>query len=85
MFKAIHGEAPQWLNNNILMACESHNIATRNASHLNVCIPKITKEIFKHLFQHHGAKYWNDLPDSIKEASSTNTFKKLYKSHFFKK
>ena len=32
MFKAIHGDAPQWMNNNILMSCESHNRQTRNAN-----------------------------------------------------
>ena len=80
MYKAIHGTAPFWLNNNILMACESHNRDTRNSRSMNVCIPNMNREFFKHSFQYRGAIYWNQLPEVIKEATSINAFKRLYKT-----
>ena len=70
MFKAIHGDAPHWMNNNILMACENHNRQTINANSMNVCLPSMNKELFRHSFQYRGAKYWNELPTHVKEANS---------------
>ena len=75
MYKCIHGTAPQWLSNLILMACESHDVHTRSAESLNVVIPKPRLEVFRNSFQYAGAKAWNDLPSFIKEAGTLERFK----------
>ena len=85
MYKCIHGTAPQWLSNPILMACEAHDVHTRSAESLNVVIPKPRLEVFRNSFQYAGAKAWNDLPSFIKEAGTLETFKLLYKRQYFKR
>ena len=42
MFKSIHGIAPQWLCNHVLMACEQHNKDTR-LSNSNKCCSSETQ------------------------------------------
>ena len=55
MFKAIHGDAPQWMNINILMSCESHSRQTRNANSMNMYLPGVNEKQFRHAFQYRGA------------------------------
>ena len=85
MFKCIHGMAPHWLTNQILMACESHDRTTRAAISMDVIVPQPRLEVFRNSFQYSGAKVWNNLPDHIKETSTLGSFKYLYKKHHFKK
>ena len=85
MYKCIHGFAPQWLTNNILMACESHDRVTRTSASMNVQVPRPKLEIFRNSFQYSGAVVWNNLPEHIKEASTLESFKYLYKKYYFKR
>ena len=83
MYKCIHSEAPTWLMNNILMASENHNVITRHATELNVVVPKPNVEIFRKSFHYQGASVWNSLPVNIKYATTLNSFKYMYKRHYF--
>ena len=83
MYKAIHGQAPIWLSNNVLMANENHNRSTRYASNQNVVVPKPNYEIFRKSFQYQGSMVWNGLPPQLKEANNLNSFKYLYKKLLF--
>ena len=40
MFKCIHGIAPHWLSNQVLMACEGHERITRNSMSMNVIVSR---------------------------------------------
>ena len=83
MYKTIHGQAPIWLSNNVLMANENHNRSTRYASNQNVVVPKPNYEIFRKSFQYQGSMVWNGLPPQLKEANNLNSFKYLYKKLLF--
>ena len=83
MYKAIHGTAPQYMCNQLLMACEYHNRDTRYASSLNVHVPKPKHESFRNSFQYSGAIVWNRLPLFLKEASALEGFKFGYKKYYF--
>ena len=82
MFRAIHDDAPQWMNNNIFISCEIHNRQTRNTNFMNAHIPGLNKEQFRHAIQYRGAKYWNQLPVHIKMAGNLQSFQRLFKNHF---
>ena len=83
MYKCIQGDAPVWLTNRILMVNENHDIVTRYASQKNVVIPRPNLESFRKSFQYQGAVVWNGLPSYLKEASSLDIFKKMYKQMYF--
>ena len=52
----------------------------RNVVSEKLHIPKATTELFKKNFTYSGPKLWNELPFSIRQASSHNTFKTEVKS-----
>ena len=83
MFKCIHGNAPFWLSNEVLMACESHDRETRLSCGMDVQIPKPNRESFRNSFQYQGANLWNSLPSHLKEATTINQFKRNYKKEYF--
>ena len=83
MFKCIHGEAPVWLSNQILMTSENHGLTTRYANQSNVVIPKPNVEMFRKSFQYQGASVWNGLQTELKDSTTLNNFKYLYKQIYF--
>ena len=83
MYKAIHGDAPQYMCNQLTMACEYHNRDTRYSSSMNVHVPKPKHESLRNSFQYSGAVAWNQLPMFLKESSTLEGFKKGYKKHYF--
>ena len=85
MFEAIHGFTPDYLSNLITMRFDIHGYNTRSTQNNDVHIPQIKKEIFENSFLVSGGNLWNQLPGDIKDASSKNSFKSRYKSHFYPK
>ncbi len=55
----MHGLNPHLINNNILMACENHDINIRFANNMNVVVPKPNVETFRNSFIYQGAISWN--------------------------
>ena len=84
MFKCIHGLAPNYLSDQIVMACEVHNRNTRLADLYNVQVPEAKTKIYEQSLMYNGALVWNSLPDIIKEAPNFNIFKYHYKNVFQK-
>ena len=82
MYNCIHGNAPQYLVNSIVMACDAHNINTRLANSLNVIIPECNSQLFKRSCIYRASILWNTLPDSLKECDRIHKFKHQAK-HFF--
>ena len=64
------------------MRVDIHGYSTRSASNMDVHLPEVNLEIYKHSLLYHGGKLWNNLPLSLKDAVSVDAFKKLYKRYF---
>jgi len=74
MFKCIHGFAPLYLSNNVIMECEVASRALRNYDSMNVFIP-IENPYQSKSFVHTAGKYWNELPRVLKNVCDINQFK----------
>jgi hypothetical protein len=80
IFKCIHGLAPDYLCNNIIMNCEINEYNTRNHD-MNIFKNYVENEFGKkHLF-YRGASSWNNLPDHLKDITSVENFKKQLKKY----
>jgi len=79
MYKCVHGVAPDYLVNNINLACEVGERVTRQSSSLNLHLPKPNIEKFKMSFNYMGGQLWNQLPHDIKVSATITTFKMKYK------
>ena len=81
-YKAIHGLLPDHLMNNITFTHEITNRNTRSASNTTLYKPLPKREVFKNAFMFRGPFIWNQLPNVLKETSTLNGFKSLYKATF---
>ena len=82
MFKSIHGLAPDYMVNDIVMAIEVSERQTRNNNVNDLYIPVVNIEISKHALSYQGPKVWNSLPDSVRECTNLETFKCKARGHF---
>jgi len=81
VFKCIHGLAPDYLCNEIVMAIEVSHRLNRN-SNSNVYVPFVDLEICKNSFTYQGPVVWNMLPTVIKECTNIDDFKRMAKVYF---
>ena len=65
MFKAIHGIAPTYLSDRIVMNFDVNGYDTRG-SDMDLYPPTLRKEVYRNSFMYMGGKLWNDLPEFIK-------------------
>ena len=75
MFKCIHGLAPSYLVNDIIMNCDVNGINTRSHP-MNVYVPYASSQFAKRSFKYSGAVIWNDLPAFLKEMYNLSGFKR---------
>lgn len=61
---------------------EIHNYNTRNKNNFN--LPQMTRAKSQKAFSYIGAKYWNNLPNSLKQIESKNLFTQKLKHHLLK-
>jgi len=80
MFKSIHGLAPDYLVNSVIMEIEISEVNTRRHD-MNLYVPFPDSEFHKNMLFYRGAKSWNDLPSEIKDCQSIDRFKLLLKNH----
>jgi hypothetical protein len=66
IFKCIHGYAPEYLLNNVIMAFEVSTIMTRKHP-MNLYLPFPECEFHKNMLFYRGAWNWNNLPDDLKD------------------
>ena len=78
MFKCIHGMAPDYLTNGIIMDIEIRNVNTRTHD-MNVYIPFPKNELAKQSIYYSAGQNWNDLQPDLKEITNINGFKKALK------
>ena len=82
MYKSIHGLAPNYLCNEIIMEIEVSDRTKRHINENNVHMPDAYLEITKNAFSCKGPYVWNSLPNFLKECTSLTTFKMKAKKHY---
>ena len=80
IFKCIHGLAPHYLTNNIILDIEVKERITRQHD-MNLYLPIPESENHKKMFIYRGAKSWNNLPGHMKDCNDLDKFKRLLKYH----
>ena len=85
VFKCVHGLAPAYLSNEIIMAVDVSNRHTRNLNVNNLYVPTVNTECTRSSFSYQGPIVWNTLPDDLKECTNLNTFKLKAKMFFASK
>ena len=83
MFKCIHGIAPHYLSDQVVMMCDVIPYGTRSTYDMNVHLPYARTEYFKKSFQYTGGELWNQLTDNIKESPTLRKFKASYREAYF--
>ena len=79
MFKSIHGLAPTYLSESIVMNADINEYNTRGAWNRNVYQPRPGIEKYKNSFLYKASELWNALPPSLKESHDLDTFRQPYK------
>ena len=85
MYKCVNETAPIRLIDELVMTADVHSYPTRAANNGDVLLPKPNNELFRQSFKYRSAMLWNALPQDLKNASSIDEFKYLYKKHSFDK
>ena len=70
--KCLTNEAPVYLKNKIQCLSERNSYCLRNVVSEKLQIPKAKLNFLRKLFAYSGPKLWNELPFSIRQASSHN-------------
>ena len=81
-YESVHGFAPDYLTNRIIMRLDIHPHDTRSSRSSDVHPPRIKKEIFRRSLEYSGAICFNSLPSQLKNCTSVDSFKTLYRRHF---
>ena len=74
MYKCLNESAPAYLSQRFERRSQIHSRTTRNCNDLE--LSKCRLATGQRSFSFGGAKIWNELPKSIRDATSLNTFKK---------
>lgn len=82
VFKALNGIAPDHIQDLFTFARDINLRPTRNTAQNRLYVPKIRKSVYSQSLQYNGAKTWNDLPLTIRNSKTLDTFKRLAKAHF---
>ena len=80
MFKSIHGLAPFYLVDEVIMNCDINALNTRSHP-MNVYIPNVSSQFSKKAFKYAGATFWNGLPSFLKDINNIFDFKWKLKRH----
>ena len=78
MFKSIHGIAPTYLSDRVVMNFDVNGYDTRG-SDMELYLPTLRKESYRNSFMYMGGKLWNDLPEFVQNSANIESFKRNYK------
>ena len=84
MFKRLNRLSSNFYSDTFLLASSTHNYHTRYAANINLAIPTVRTEYFKHSLHYSSILLWNSLPIDIKLSQSLDIFKRKLKAHLFK-
>ena len=74
-------DAPSYLVNKFNFVSENNPYTLRNATNGNLKVPKVKTELYKKSVSYSGPILWNNLPQSICNTPSLNTFKVKIKNY----
>ena len=80
VFKCLNNLAPSYLSDYFIRNCNVHSYNTRKRNDMHLPKPKLT--LGKRTFRYSGALHFNNLPTTIKEATSLPIFKNLLRLYF---
>ena len=80
MFKAIHGIAPTYPSDPIVMNFDVNGYDTRG-SDMELYLPTLHKDMYRNSFMYVGGKLWDDLPEFEQHSTSIESFKQNYKMY----
>ena len=78
MFKAIHGIAPTYRSDRIVVNFDVNGYDTRG-SDMEFYLPMLRQEAFRNSFMYMGDKLWNYLPEFVQNSSDIESIKRNYK------
>ena len=78
MFKSIHGIAPTYLSDRVVMNFDVNGYDTRGLD-MELYLPTLRKESYRNSFMYMGGKLWNDLPEFVQNSANIESFKCNYK------
>ena len=83
VYKALHGQGPEYLNELLIPYKPSRSL--RSASNNKLIVPRCHyADTEKRAFGVCAPRMWNDLPRSVREKESLETFKSALKTHLFR-
>ena len=83
VFKAVHGESPLYMRE-MLTECQSVRSLRSNSMYKKLEIPIVKRQTFANRsFSVQGPKWWNAIPNFIKQSESYDIFKKKLKTYIF--
>ena len=80
MFKAIHGIAPTYLSDRIVMDFDVNGYDTKG-SDMELYLPTQHKETYRNSFMYMGGKLWNELPEFVQNAKHIESFKRNHRMY----
>ena len=80
MLKAIHGIAPTYLSDRIVMNFDVNGYDTRG-SDMDLYLPTLHKESYRNSFMYMGGKLWNELPEFVQNSRNIESFKRNYRMY----
>ena len=80
MFKAIHGIAPTYHSDCIVMNFDVNGYDTRG-SDMDLYLPTLHKESYRNNFMYMGGKLWNELPEFVQNSRNIEWFKRNYRMY----
>ena len=78
IYNALNGNSPQYLTDLFQISSNIHTYHTRNASSLRISIPRVRTEKGKKRPSIEGSLLWNNLPHSVRNANTIETFISAY-------
>ncbi len=87
MYKSINCLAPCYLTRKFNYVRDNHRCNTRHAAAGQLALPPLNHghdlECFKNSFSYSGVKLWNSISQIVRNSNDVQSFKNVYKSHYF--
>ncbi len=81
VFNGLSGNSTNGINNMFTFVHDAHTVNTCSSSNHHIMLPKYRLTKSQGNLQHRGAKYYNRLPQHVKNATTIESFKRNMKSH----
>ena len=83
IFKCIHGNAPDYLKDLIVLSQFQTGLHTSNCTNRLIPLPFLKYCKVSNAFRYSAPTVWNNLPPSIRSATSPSNFKSFFKALYF--